>query len=431
MARHRGRGSRYIHLLEDPQVQRWYDNVARGSVITADVYLRRLGNFCELMGISPKGLAKKSEKKLYELFLDLISQMERDEKAGSYINSIIKALKSWLLHNDKVINRRIRIRDAEATPTLKEERIPTIPELKGLFLSADKKNRAVIALLAHSGIRLEVIGNYLGVDGLQCKDLEEMRIKSNTIEFKNIPTKVMVRAELSKSRKNYITFLSEEGCGYLKDYLEERLRLGEKFTKNTAIISPKKSKKNFITTTKVGDGIRTVIRKAGFRWRPYVLRSFFGTQMMLAESKGRSLRDYRTFWMGHKGDIEHTYTMNKGILPPHIIDDMRAAYKRSEEFLQTTSPTGPSGEEWDRMIRKQFLEMSGMSEQEIDKEGILDLPKKDFFKLTQERFYARENGDNGNGSQKAISIEDVERYLEEGWEFVKELSNEKVIVRHG
>ena len=75
--------------------------------------------------------------------------------------------------------------------------------------------------------------------------------------------------------------------------------------------------------------------------------------------------------------------------------------------------------------------MSGMSEQEIDKEGILDLPKDDFFKLTQERFYARENGDNGNGSQKAISIEDVERYLEEGWEFVKELSNEKVIVRHG
>jgi hypothetical protein len=34
--------AKYLHLLEDPEVKRWHQNVARGSRITADVYLRRL-----------------------------------------------------------------------------------------------------------------------------------------------------------------------------------------------------------------------------------------------------------------------------------------------------------------------------------------------------------------------------------------------------
>jgi hypothetical protein len=182
---------------------------------------------------------------------------------------------------------------------------------------------------------------------------------------------------------------------------------------------------------KISEGIRAVLRKAGHQSRPYVLRSFFGTQMLLAESRGRSIRDYRTFWMGHKGDIEHTYTTNKGILPPNVVDDMREAYKRSQEFLQTTAPSGPSEEEWERMIRKYTLEMSGVSEKEIEDKELLNLPKKDFLKFTKERFYIKNGDNNRNGSQKAIRIDDVDAYLEDGWEFVKELSNGKVIVRQG
>ena len=37
--------------------------------------------------------------------------------------------------------------------------------------------------------------------------------------------------------------------------------------------------------------------------------------------------------MGHKGTIEAKYTTNKGILPEALVDEMREAFKRSEEFL--------------------------------------------------------------------------------------------------
>ncbi len=37
--------SKWRHLLQDEKIRRWYDNVARGSKYTADVYLQRLGRY--------------------------------------------------------------------------------------------------------------------------------------------------------------------------------------------------------------------------------------------------------------------------------------------------------------------------------------------------------------------------------------------------
>jgi len=40
--------------LEDEGLRRWYDNVSRSSVITADVYLCRSGGFCKDYKQTPK-----------------------------------------------------------------------------------------------------------------------------------------------------------------------------------------------------------------------------------------------------------------------------------------------------------------------------------------------------------------------------------------
>ena len=52
-----------------------------------------------------------------------------------------------------------------------------------------------------------------------------------------------------------------------------------------------------IRITNISDFIRKAIRDAGFTWRPYVLRRYFDTRLMMAESDGLIIRDYRTFWM--------------------------------------------------------------------------------------------------------------------------------------
>ncbi|MEM3614481.1 MAG: hypothetical protein QW282_02570 [Nitrososphaerales archaeon] len=55
------------------------------------------------------------------------------------------------------------------------------------------------------------------------KDLPELKIESGQVIFEKIPTMVVVRSTLSKARQKYFTFLSSEGCTYLKEYLEERI----------------------------------------------------------------------------------------------------------------------------------------------------------------------------------------------------------------
>ena len=420
------RRAKYAFLLKDADVRRWYRNVARGSQVTADVYLRRLGAFCSHFGLTPKRLVSLGKDEIYNLLLDYVSDLEVAGRAGSYIESALKAVKSWLAHNNLEIKRKIKIKGVRDTPTLRNERTPTPEELRRIFLSGDKKARVACVLMAHSGLRPVTLGNYRGTDGLRVRDFPEMRIGEDTVEFEKVPTMVIVRPELSKGGHQYFTFLSEEGCEYLKDYLEERMRKGEKLTADSPIIRPKVAKKPFIRSVNIGDMIREAIRKAGFSWRPYVLRAYFDTQLMLAESKGLLIRDYRQFWMGHKGDIENRYTTNKYRLPEDVIEDMREAYRRSQEYLQTTKPeTGR--EKLIEEFRKQLLLVAGFSQEEIGEIDVTGLSDEEFQDLVRKRLLGNANTDCG--TQKVVSLSELEKYLENGWEYVATLPNQKVIVK--
>jgi hypothetical protein len=412
-------------LLEDEDISRWHGNVARGSRVTADVYLRRLGNFCGRFHVTPKGLASMGDDELYKLMLDAITTLEGDY-SGSYILSIIKAIKSWLAHNNVEIKRILKIKGSQDTPSLRDERVPTQEELRKIFLSGDKKTRTASVLVAHTGVRIKTIGNYQGNDGLRVKDLPEMKVEGETVEFEAVPTLVVVRRELSKAGHQYLSFLGEEGCDYLKDYLETRMREGESLTGESAIVTPKQRMKPFIRATNVGDVIRQAIRRAGFSWRPYVLRSYFDTQLMLAESKGLVLRDYRGFWMGHKGDIENRYTTNKGRLPESVIEDMREAYGRSQRYLQTTGRDDTSEERLRESFRKQLLLVAGFSPEEVES---LDPSIDD--EVFQEMVRKRLLGAmvNNGANQKIISVDEVERFLSGGWDFVATLPDDRIVVR--
>lgn len=113
--------SKYQSLLNDKDVKRWYENVARGSPIAADVQLRRLGNFCASRKVTPKDLVRLEETQLCNLLLDTVGQMERKGFAGAYIGNVLKAQKSWFLFNGKDVKRTIRIRGLNETPTLQNE----------------------------------------------------------------------------------------------------------------------------------------------------------------------------------------------------------------------------------------------------------------------------------------------------------------------
>jgi len=423
--------AKYLHLLENPEVKRWYQNVARGSRITADVYLRRLGSFCNTRNISVSELAGMSKQAAANLLMDVISGMEEQGYTGGYIESAVKSVRSWLRHNSVEIPNYIKINGADDTPTLTNEQSPTCEQLSRVFRACWLGARAAAGLIAFTGMRPQAIGNYWGTDGLRIGDFLEVEVdnENKRVEFKTIPAMVRVRKGLSKAGHQYLTFLCEEGCRYLKEYWEYRMQHGEALTPESAAVKARFGKKQFIRTTNIGDKIRNGIRAAGYEWRPYVLRCYFDTQLLLAESKGLTLRDYRTFWMGHKGDIEHRYTTNKYRLPPPLLDDMRSAYRRSQIYLQTETPSGMENMKLE--FRRQLLIVAGYSEDDVAKVELEKLSDDDIRNRVKERLLKENNNGNGLRSlrQKVVPLDEVENYVEAGWEYVSQLPNGKAIIK--
>ena len=433
---------RYGYLLKDKDIERWKHSVDSGSKITGDVYLRRLGSFCTEMGKTPQQLLKMKDKALADLIDDYVILKEKKGNAGSYINSIVKGFKSWLSFNGIKLPRQIKVRDAEKSLTLSEERIPTQEELKRIFNAGDSRERTACSFVSFTGVRIGVLGNYKGTDGLKVKDIPDLKIDGDQITFMRIPAQVNVREELSKSGKKYFTFLGQEGCMYLQNYLIERIRSGETITKDSAIITAAKlgfRGKQHVTAINIGDLMRNAIRNAGFNWRPYVMRAYFDSRLLLAQDERLIQRDYRAFFMGHTGDIEHRYTLDKGRLSEDLIESMRSAYEKSTKFLETEHK-GLTEDEVEKKFRTQLLLMAGFSEQEIQDKNLLNLTAEEITKMAREKLLGMNRGDishqiekdkqelNGSHKQKVVSLDVIEEYINSGFVVKMALGNDRAIV---
>jgi hypothetical protein len=432
------RHGKYQSLLLDPDVKRWHTNLARGSVITAEVYARRLGRVCELLETTPTSLvekAKENMKGFQDCLEDLVTRLESENKSPGYIQGFLKVLRSWLRYNDIKLTRRIKVSNINATPTIEDERIPSKEELSRILRTSPLRTKVLEVLITFANLRLQSIGNHDGSDGLILKDLPELRIEDERVMYDKIPTMIMARAR--KIRRKYFTFLSNEGCTYLKEYLEERMRSGEKLTSNTPLIGHERSTavKKFIQTRKISHLIRTSMRKAGVYKRPYVLRAYAETQLIIAESKGKISHPYLQFIAGHKGDIESQYSTNKGRLPPQMIEDMRTAYKACEPFLGTiTQPLEQSSIikeakiEALKSIAKSLLDIDLLEIKVAkEKELQLELSRDDTIELFENEIRKMREGEDD--PQIIVREEELETYLRDGWELVSVLPSQKILIR--
>jgi hypothetical protein len=426
-------------LAMDPEVERWRANLARGSKVTAEVYIRRLSRACELLESTPKGLiewAGRDMKAFQDSLQDMVTLLESQGKSPGYILGIVKVVRSWLRQNDLEVTRRIKVSRPTATPTLDEEQVPSKEELSRIFRSSSPRVRAAEALIAFADLRLQTLGNHDGSDGLTLRDLPELEVEEGEVVFTRIPTMVVVRLMLSKARHRYFTFLSGEGCTYLKEYLETRVRQGETLGPDSPVIGHVRSSasRRFQITKKISHLIRTAMRKAGVYKRPYVLRCYAETQLIIAESKGKISHPYLQFIAGHKGDIESRYSTNKGRLPPEMIEDIRQAYTRCEPFLGTVKPPV----EQDLIVKEakmealksiaknlmgiDLLEVKIARERELER--TLDLDEEiELFENEIRRM--REEND----PQIIVGEEELETYLGDGWEFVSVLPSHKILIR--
>lgn len=173
-----------------------------------------------------------------DFLADVINDMDSHDYAGGYIASTVKAVKSWLRFNLRPVGDiRLKIPRAGETPTVAHEMIPTKEELQMVLNSRSIRAKVAVAIAAFSAVRPEVLGR--GDDGLRLGDIPDLEWDGGAkrTSFRAVPAPVRVRSSLSKTRNEYVTFLNAQGCGYLGQYLEARLREGEAFTPETAVLT--------------------------------------------------------------------------------------------------------------------------------------------------------------------------------------------------
>ena len=421
---------KYLGLLENEKVRRWYENLNARSYLTATTWLRTLGLYCELENTAPDKLLKDMDKPDFrDKFADFVRKMEREGKAGSYIIRFKKVLRSFGRFNGKNLELNINIANDHLSPTIENERVPNKDELSRLLRKATSRGRVSISLMAFAGLRPESLGNYEGTDGLRLKDIKGLRLTEN-IEFDKIPVMVSVKSMLSKARHQYFSFIGEEGTTYIKEYLDERRRQGEVLEYDSPLLQfdNKKAyaKKNaFLRTTLITRDIRDAIQGAGLKMRPYVLRAYFSTALDIAESKGLISHPWRQFIMGHKGDIEARYSTNKR-LPPDMIEEMRDSYRKCLKFLETRI-SDVSEDNAKLFLQQQLLSAVGYKQEEIDKIDLTNISNEDFQQLLRDKV-AGAMSDNG-AKQKVIPVRDIEQYISDGYDFEAVLPNGKAVMR--
>jgi integrase len=335
-------------LLKDNNVIRWHENLKEGSMGTADLYLHYLLDYCNYRRMTPSALVgefQRNKKKAQDSLEDYIQWRRKKlnpttkrPPAPKSLNVMLSSVKSWFRHSELSVTREINVGNVRETPTIEQEQPPSQKELRRILDHAGPRTRASITLIAFAGIRPNAIG------GLLLADMPELKIQSGKASANVEPMIIKVRSQLSKNKRPYLTFLIREGIDYLTAYLNERLAQGETLVPTSPVIGVSTTTATRGTTKRKGEAIgrkaiSAIMRRAMrssdtsvSKFRPYVLRSYFDWALQNAKLP----HTWEQFVMGHSGPIESDYSVHKNLRTEQI-EQMRQAFKESVEPVLTTN----------------------------------------------------------------------------------------------
>ncbi len=425
------------HLLSNPRVKAWYDERALRSKLSADTYLRQLGGMAERLKLEPDqivNVAEKDSDRLHDLLVKYAADLKREGRLDSYIAKTFDGLRSWLRARHSKFDLFPRLSPARSV-SLEDERVPSPEELRGVLLPMSLRGQTSALLMAHAGLRPGVLGAYEAKDGLTLGDLPDLTLGASP-EFTETPFAIRVPSRLSKTRKAYTTFGTKELADTLKAYLKERTDRGETLTPKSPVVAADPlgmargyAKDTGFLTTKgivleLREGLKAQAPK-GVRWRPYVLRAYCSTRLLMAEGAGKIARDLREAILGHDTGVAGRYNVGK-TWGPELLKEARASYARAEPILTGRSSSDAKSEALAHFLLRDFAERHKISLAEAE---ALALKSPDEREATLRKY--RASAAPEKRPEKAVSLAEAEKLLAlgTGWEYVGALGAEKVILR--
>ncbi len=115
-----------------------------------------------------------TSKETANFLLDVVTHKETDGKMGGYISSAMHPLKSWFPWNDIAIVQKVKV-SGKLNLRLSRKNPPRTPDvLRTILHAADLRAKTSISIIAFTGVRIEVLRDFLGDDVLKIKDIFEL-----------------------------------------------------------------------------------------------------------------------------------------------------------------------------------------------------------------------------------------------------------------
>ena len=268
-----------------------------GSIKTLWSYIYCLHNLFKHFGRSPDDLVSEASrdpeklkahiKKLEEYLLLLKAR----GASPSYIASHAKSMKTLYRVNGLRIELGFPLRNVNKY----HDRAPKPEELQKLLEYATLREKTIISMLALGGFRLGTLVR-----------LKYRHVKRD-LEAGVTPIHIHVEADITKGKyASYDTFIGAEAVEFLKLYLEQRRRKGEKIVDDSPLISTEYNPGRPLSENSIYKLIHRLYLKAGLiskgermhELRVHSLRKYFRTQLT---ARGVPT-DYVEYMMGHKTD---------------------------------------------------------------------------------------------------------------------------------
>jgi integrase len=381
------------------------------------------------IGQDPRSFLKLPSKQRADLVQDFLNhESQRRTRygrlSGSYLQGYLTAAESWLHFNGKSIGRTINIANTGIKTRTRDSKTPTAPQLAETLRQAGAHNSVRIVLIAHSGVRPEVLGWKSGADGLRIRDIPDLTVRKGIVAWERVPARINVRAELSKTRLAYFTFLGPMGCAVLKADLETRIAQGENLgPESPIVIGEVDNGRGFICTGNVTWPIKQAMRRAGLENEPpYVWRSYFSNRCLASQMTVA----YREYMMGHSQGVAGLYSMGKEI-PDDMVEKMRREYEKACQFLE---PEGKPGEtDPANEIAKMLLQVAGMSDAQIADMQLQERSQAELVELLRGIQKGAQQAAAKRTRQKIVASGEVESAIEAGYEYLAALPDGRVVVR--
>lgn len=413
-------------------MRRWYTDVAQGRETTAVVYVDCLRRYVRHRGVDISDLLKEDAGAATNALQDYI-QVHYKHLAPKTKLLIKSAVQSFLAFNDLKLTRDIRIGNTFSTPTLKNEKVPTQEQLERILDHSDTRTKAIIACIAWMGLRFRTMA------GIRLEDFRDgFKFEEGNPVIASW-ARLDVQGEYSKNKRPYFVFVIPRAATCLADFLVQRVDKGETLRPESLLITAthKDVLGQPISTPYMAGAIKAAFKGAGFRGRPYVLRSYFDSALQAAKLQAQ----WQHFFMGHTGDIEMTYTLRKQLTAEKAAEGLEE-FKQALPHLDPREKPKPltSVEEKLELARFQ-LDKMGVNLDEIIEKKAAELDQK-AISVSQQLVIAEGElrkrmmprmpiGGAAPTPFEARIVGEVELVplVVEGWDVVKELSGGRVIVR--